>query len=71
MPRRNNKITRRRSDKISMNALFRKDKGVCRICGHGVHRSEANKTSIDAFSNGSTYKVPKLAHTECRLRNGS
>lgn len=75
MPRRTRPKPRRRSNKITMNELYSRDKGICYLCSRPVARSEASREHYNpkchGGRNGPNFKNLRLAHEYCNLLKGN
>lgn len=75
MPRRTRPLPRKRSNKISMNELYRRDKGICYLCENPVARSEASREHYNpkyhGGRNGPNFSNLRLAHRQCNILKGN
>jgi 5-methylcytosine-specific restriction endonuclease McrA len=73
MPRHNRPPVRRSTSKISIEQVFRKDKGICYSCGKPVSRMSATKDHVNPKSSGGR-NLPsnvRLMHDVCNWAKGN
>jgi 5-methylcytosine-specific restriction endonuclease McrA len=72
MPRRTRPLPRRSNIKMTMNKLYKRDRGVCYFCGNAVRRMDASKDHIVPKSKGGSNAASNLAlmHEYCNKLKG-